>query len=590
MNPVPSDAARAHLAVRLRVRLSCVFAIFALAHASAGDWLQWGGNPQHQGSAPVAGQSLSMILAEVVCDPFAPDEAAHGGGGDLTVHYAVPLIDDTGVYLELKSGTWVETNLNLQVWGVRKLVWKDSVLTEVWRFSSDWKPEPTGSFEPVFHPVLAGDFLYVPGVGGSVYKLSRETGAVVSVARPFPSDPSIFVAGGLAADASGNVYYNALRLKLADPWESDALGAWLVRLGSDDSTSLVSYSAIVPGAPAAASLCRWQFSTEPLPWPPSPTAVPPSKMCGSQRPSLNAVPAIAPDGTIYTVSQAHLNNRYSYLVAVRPDLKPLWAVSLRGLLNDGCDVSMPPSGTPGGCRAGATRGVDPTTNEQPAGRLSDLSTASPVVLPDGAVLIGTVSSYNYLRGHLFKFSAAGSALANYDFGWDLTPAVFAHDGTYSILIKDNHYEVGSYCGSPTCPDEPGRYDLTSLDANLVPEWHFTGTNTFSCERGTEGSITCVSDHADGFEWCVNQPAVDAAGVVYANSEDGFLYAVGRDGKLKERIFLDRAIGAAYTPVSLDSAGRIYAQNFGKLFVVGDIPPRASVTSLPAPKPRAVQPR
>jgi outer membrane protein assembly factor BamB len=164
--------------------------------------------------------------------------------------------------------------------------------------------------------------------------------------------------------------------------------------------------------------------------------------------------------------------------------------------------------------------------------------------------------------------------------------VFAHDGIYSILLKDNHYEVGSYCGSPVCPAETGQYDLTSLDAELVPEWRFTNTNTSSCTRQADGSVACVSDHPDGFEWCVNQPAVDAAGVVYANSEDGFLYAIGPDGKLRQKIFLDRAIGAAYTPLSLDSAGRIYSQNFGHLFVVGDsarspksLPPRSGTRSV-----------
>lgn len=548
------------------------------------DWPQWGRSPQHRGDASVAGQPLTAILADVVYDPFAELESA-ASGGDLTVHYAVPLIDDTGIYMEFKSGSYVPTALDLQVWGVKKLVWGQTGLAEVWRFSSDWKPLPTGSWEPVFHPVLAGDFLYVPGSSGTVFKLSRETGEVLSIARPFPSDSSLFIAGGLAADSAGNVYYNALRLNLSNPWDSDSRGGWLARIGSDGSTSAVSFASIVPGAPAADAPCRGQFTTD-LPWPPSPTAVPPSSPCGSQRPGLNAIPAIASDGTIYTVSHAHLNNRYSYLVAVRPDLTPLWAASLRDILNDGCDVLLPPSGTPGGCRAGANRGVDPATNERPAGRVSDLSTASPVVLPDGAVLLGTTSSYNYLRGHLFKFSAAGVPLATYDFGWDITPAVFAHDGTYSILLKDNHYEVGSYCGSPVCPAETGQYDLTSLDADLVPEWRFTNTNTSSCTRQADGSVACVSDHPDGFEWCVNQPAVDAAGVVYANSEDGFLYAIGPDGKLRQKIFLDRAIGAAYTPLSLDSAGRIYSQNFGRLFIVGS-PARVLESPPPAPRARPV---
>ena len=104
-------------------------------------------------------------------------------------------------------------------------------------------------------------------------------------------------------------------------------------------------------------------------------------------------------------------------------------------------------------------------------------------------------------------------LATYDFGWDITPAVFRHDGTYSILLKDNHYPTGSYCGNPSaCPPQAARYDITSLDSNLSVEWKFTSTNTLSCQRDEGGTVTCVSDHPEGFEWCINQPAVDSHGV------------------------------------------------------------------------------
>ena len=73
---------------------------------------------------------------------------------------------------------------------------------------------------------------------------------------------------------------------------------------------------------------------------------------------------------------------------------------------------------------------------------------------------------------------------------------------------------------------------------------------------------------DGFEWCVNQPAVDAAGVTYVNAEDGFLYAIGPDGALRDQMFLNLALGAAYTPLSIGADGVIYAQNYGHLFVIG----------------------
>jgi hypothetical protein len=39
-------------------------------------------------------------------------------------------------------------------------------------------------------------------------------------------------------------------------------------------------------------------------------------------------------------------------------------------------------------------------------------------------------------------------------------------------------------------------------------------------------------HPNGFEWCVNEPAVDARGNVYANAEDGFVYQIGQGGILK----------------------------------------------------------
>jgi hypothetical protein len=302
------------------------------------------------------------------------------------------------------------------------------------------------------------------------------------------------------------------------------------------------------------------------------------------------IPATAPDGTIYTVSRAHFNGRYAYVVAVRPDLTPAWSASLRNVLNDGCDVGLPPNGTPGGCRTGSTRGVDPATNDVPAGRVVDMASSSPVVLPDGGVLYGSQTSYNYLRGHLFKFTSDGRAAATYDFGWDITPAVYRHDGTYSILMKDNHYGLGSYCfDSFFCPPETPRYDFVSLDPNLSVEWKFRNTNTFSCQRESSGEVTCVSDQPNGFEWCINQPGVDGNGVAYANSEDGFLYAIAPGGALAGRIFLNLAIGAAYTPLSISADGLIFSQNNGHLFVVGN-PLR--IPEPPARKngaPRSVQP-
>lgn len=557
-----------------------MFSVLVIA-APGQNWLQWGQNAQHSGAVSVTGQNAVQQYANIVYDPFVSAEQAEAGG-DLVVHYQSPLVDGNDVFMEFKSGRYVPCDppgsgqpfpcgsdaWDQQVWSEKRIEWQNGMLAEVWRFDSDWKPEPDagslGGWEPVFHAALAGGFVYVPGAGGTVFKLNRDDGTVVARLNPFGSiDPSTFVAGPLTADAAGNIYYNVIRLAIAadpaqnNPWGADVLGAWLVKIGADDSIAMASFASLTSGAPAPGDRCFTTFTDHNLPWPPSPDSIPPTQACGSQRPGLNVAPAVAPDGAIYTISRAHFNGRYAYLVAVNPDLTPKWTASLRDRLNDGCGVLAPPSGSPGGCRAGAAFGVDPATNQLPAGRVIDQSSSSPVVAPDGSILYGAYTRYNHARGHLFKFSPAGQFLGFYTFGWDLTPAVYAHDGTYSVVGKDNHYGVGSYCDNDNfCPPaNPGPYFITQLSANLLPEWVFLNLNI-------------TPDHPGGFEWCVNAPAVDVNGAVYANSEDGNVYVIGQTGLLQSQLFLNLAIGAAYTPISIGPDGKIYAQNDGRLFVIG----------------------
>ena len=70
------------------------------------------------------------------------------------------------------------------------------------------------------------------------------------------------------------------------------------------------------------------------------------------------------------------------------------------------------------------------------------------------------------------------------------------------------------------------------------------------------------------------PAIDMDGNVYVNSEDGNAYELpqGSSGVFTVptgKIFLDSAIGAAYTPISVGPDGTIYTQNNGQLFVIGN---------------------
>src|SRR5499427_3614689 len=527
-------------------------AVFSLAQ-SLSWWPQWALNPQHTGQVKVAAQPVIRILASLVYDPLVPAEMA-ANGGSLLAHYQVPLISGSSVFMEFKSGTYNKNRYSAETWGENGFQWQNGKLVHIWSFTSDWNaPGSQGDFwEPVFHAVLANGFVYVPGAGGTIFKLDQGDGSVASRINPFGStlDPQTFVAGPLSADDQGNVYYNVLKLDSTDPWGAsgtDIRGSWLVKVGADDSTSRVSYQNLVTGAPTT---CTTTYNTTTdVPWPPPHPA--PVGPCGSQRVGLNVAPVIAPDGTIYSVSRAHLRSRYSYVVAVNPDLTPKWHASLRGHLADGCGVILPDDNGLIGCRVGAAHGVDPATGEPPAGRVVDQSSSSPAVAPDGSVLYGSYSRYNFARGHLWRFDSNGQLIAIFDFGWDSTPAIYPHGGTYSVVIKDNHYDANCCPGTDAPP--PGPFYITQLSPNLVPEWQFKSTTIVQ------------PDNPNGFEWCINAPAVDVNGTVYANSEDGNVYAIpqGHSGVFvtpQSKLFLRIAIGAAYTPLAIGADGKLYTEN------------------------------
>lgn len=575
--------------------------------ACANDWQQWGQTQGHSGVSCASVQTLSRGIQTIVFDPFVPLEQATNGGGDLIAHYPAPLISGDDVYLMTKTGQYVACSSpdnwylgngdpcgplawDNQIWTLVDYRWSNGALNPMWTFVSDWKPVPATltSWEPVFQAALAGGFVYVPGAGGSVYQLDRNTGSLLNQFQPFgsPSNPNVYVAGPITADAQGAVYYNAFQLNASAPAYADVDGAWLVKIDGTGAHTQA-FAALTPGAPGPFDSCLTTFHTarlpdggldpNTLPFPPPSLddgglPLPATSVCGSQRPGINVAPAIAPDGTIYTVSRAHFNSRYSYLIAANPDLSVKWAASLRDHLADGCGVLVPADAQPSNdpstyyrqfvhCREGAAVGVDPRTNLRPAGEVWDESSSSPIVLPDG-VAYGAGSAYNGDRGHLMKFGADGHYAGAYDFGWDVTPAVLVHGNGYSIVTKDNHYD--------NLDQTSGPYFITQLSSDLTPEWKFASSNRQSCFRLGDGGMICNNDgrHQAGFEWCINAPAIDKDGNVIVNSEDGNVYSIAQTGKLNQSYFLLEALGAAYTPLSLDAQGRVYSLNAGQLTVVG----------------------
>jgi hypothetical protein len=441
-----------------------------------------------------------------LCSPGTSRTSKGGAKGDLLVHYQVPLVDGNQAFLEYKTGTYASCDppgsghpypcgpnaWNTQIWNERAFAWTNGVLVESWNFQSDWKPEPNSGahgkgiglygWEPVFHAGIWNGFVFVPGFSGSIYKLKESDGTLVAHYTPFGADPNTFVSGPLTVDSGGNLYYNVLALDATNPWIVDVRGAYLVKLTPQGVVTTVNFSTLVPGSPDCGDPAVY----------------------GSQRPGVNVAPAVSADGkTIYTISRAHFDSAHACLLAANANLTPAW----HNLLN--------------------TSGI--------ATFVPDNSSSTPAVAPDDSILYGAASNDDHGRGYLMKFSSSGNYLTSYDFGWDETPAIYAHDGTYSVVIKDNNYGRGPYY-------------ITQLNANLGIEWQFKSP----------------SNH----EWCVNAPAVDGNGTVYADSEDGNVYAIRQGGTLKARMFLKHALGAAYTPIAIGRDGKLYTENDGDMFVVG----------------------
>ena len=186
---------------------------------STSSWPEWGQNAAHTSSVPNTGQDLNEILANLVYDPLVPDETA--ATGDLLVHYQVPLVDGNDVFMEFKSGIFDTNSYSREVcWGEKSLGLRkgNGQLVQVWSYTSDWKaPGNSNDFwEPVFHAALANGAVYVPGAGGSLIQLDRDTGNFIQRIAPFGADANTYETGPITVDANGNLFYNAIQV-VVDP-------------------------------------------------------------------------------------------------------------------------------------------------------------------------------------------------------------------------------------------------------------------------------------------------------------------------------------------------------------------------------------
>src|ERR1041385_2931822 len=192
--------------------------------AMAQEWPQWALNAQHTSKVSTVGQNLNQNIVNLIYDPLVPQEMAESaklfGDEDLLAHFQAPLVDGNNVYMVFKSGSYTPRNSSSQSWGETKYAWNGShtALNIVWQFASDYNAPGNliDDWEPVFHPALANGSLYVPGKGGSVFRVNKSTGVGTRI-NPFPNDDdggiraNLDVTSPITVDAAGNIYYTAVQ-------------------------------------------------------------------------------------------------------------------------------------------------------------------------------------------------------------------------------------------------------------------------------------------------------------------------------------------------------------------------------------------
>ncbi|MFI5107164.1 MAG: hypothetical protein ACHP79_19740, partial [Terriglobales bacterium] len=255
--------------------IAVTFAVGPPPPSNSPFWAQWAANPQHTGMVNVAAQNTVHQLADVISDKFATQEAAEGaplfGGPALLAHYPAPLTDGNDVYILVKGGSYISCSpvgdwqngapcgpntWNQMIWNESRFTWENGQLIHIWDFQSDWKPAPDsfqsagiGVSEPVFHAAEANNFIYVPGAGGTIWKVNKADGTSAQHINPFANAGNVpkntYVFSPLTADASGNIFYNAIELadsSLGDPWLSEPVNSWLVKVTSQDLASIVTFA------------------------------------------------------------------------------------------------------------------------------------------------------------------------------------------------------------------------------------------------------------------------------------------------------------------------------------------------------------
>lgn len=460
----------------------------------------------------------------------------HYSGNNLYIHYGSPVITGSNtVILPVKTGT---TD------GFEVLAYKynagTGVATQVWMLATDYSV-PGTTWTPICGITLTPNdgSLAVPAAGGTVLLRTQPDAAGGTSTRlafygiaNYNSNPAAFnsaikICTPITSDATGNLYFGYASTGGTLPGYPSGIPSGLARISNTGS-----------GTFAAASAMSGDGTTQAV--------------------LYNCAPAISLNGAVVYagVSDIPVNtpNNYGsgYLCALN-------STTLARVAS--VELDDPRAGT----------GEAEVTN---------LSSASPTVGPDGDVYLGVLEANvpsNNNRGWMLHYSAdlATTKLPG-AFGWDATASVvpaaavssYTGTSTYLLLTKYNNY-AGRGTGD-------GVNRMAVVDPNTSMTDPVTNAATMKTVITVAGA-TPDSNQAHRFpnavkEWCVNSAAVDPAGKsAVVNSEDGKLYRWDfATNSLSAGLVLAPPTGEAYTPTAIGPDGVVYAINNAALYSVGAV--------------------
>jgi hypothetical protein len=501
-----------------RIVAVTVLASFGLCiEVDAASWQGHGGNAQHTAIAPSPAQDLNRIHWSTPIDlkPRLSD-------GELLIHYGSPIITaGNTLVLPVKTGP---------LEGFRVEAHSAATGAVIWSLKSNYQL-PVHDWTPSFGPVLTErNRLYFAGGGGLIHyrdtpdQVAGATGWIAFygkaayLANPSGYQAAVRISTPLTADAAGDVYFGFTASGAAP----GGLASGIARVAADGRGSWISASS------AAGDSTIIEVQT-------------------------NSAPAISTDQkTVYVAVSNGLkigagNGFSGYLLGLdAATLVPKYKVFLK----------------------------DPSNGDSAV--LSDDSTASPTVGPNGDVFMGVLGRrypFHNQRGWLLHFDATLTRKkVPGSFGWDNTPSVLpasavpSYTGTskYLLMTKYNNYAGLGDGHNEIAILDPAAWQLDSYSATKVRVMK---------EVMTIAGPTPFPGGGPGqtYEWCIDSAVVDpATSSVFANSEDGHLYRWDlKTNTISQQLLLNAPRPEAYTPTVVGVDGTVYAINNATFYAIGN---------------------